>query len=254
MKALKTRPLGAVMAGLLACSLAAFGAASLTGCSGSDSSSSSANAGGEKTFVYGTTGYGVEMDDAGLNPHDAYSGWSAVRYGVGETLFKFSDSMEPEPWLATDYEFVDETHCKITLRDGVKFTSGRDMDGEAVKECLDDLIAVHDRAPVDMKISNIVADGNTITIETSEPCPALINYLCDPYGAIIDMQAGVSADDNVAGTGPYVADSVSDTEIVLHKNENYWDGEPKVDKVIVRSITDGDTLTTALQSGEINAS
>lgn len=208
----------------------------------------------EKTFVYGTTGYGVEMDDAGLNPHSAHSGWSTVRYGVGETLFKFSDEMKPEPWLATDYEFIDDTHCRITLRDGVKFSSGRDMDGQAVKECLDDLIAVHDRAPADMKIAGIVADGNTITIETSEPCPALINYLCDPYGAIIDMNAGVSSDNNVAGTGPYVADSVSDTEIVLHKNESYWGGQPHIDKLTVRSITDGDTLTTALQSGEINAS
>ena len=51
----------------------------------------------EKTFVYGTTGYSEEMGDAGLNPHDNYSGWSAVRYGVGETLFKYNDNMEIEP-------------------------------------------------------------------------------------------------------------------------------------------------------------
>ena len=37
---------------------------------------------GEKTFVYGTTGYSEEMGDAGLNPHDNYSGWSALRSGV----------------------------------------------------------------------------------------------------------------------------------------------------------------------------
>ena len=79
----------------------------------------------EKSFVYGTTGYSEEMGDAGLNPHDNYSGWSALRYGVGETLFKYNDNMEVEPWLATDYEFVDDTTVKITLRDGVKFSSGR---------------------------------------------------------------------------------------------------------------------------------
>ena len=127
---------------------------------------------GEKTFVYGTTGYSEEMGDAGLNPHDNYSGWSALRYGV---------------WLATDYEFVDDTTVKITLRDGVKFSSGRAMDAEAVKECLEDLIAVHDRAPYDLKIDHIEADGLTLTIYTTEPCPAIINYLGDPYGAIIDM-------------------------------------------------------------------
>ena len=49
-----------------------------------------------KIFVYGTTGYSEEMGDAGLNPHDNYSGWSALRYGVGETLFKYNDNMEVE--------------------------------------------------------------------------------------------------------------------------------------------------------------
>lgn len=206
-----------------------------------------------KTFVYGTTGYGVEMGDEGLNPHSNYSGWSAVRYGVGETLFKFSDAMQPEPWLATSYEFIDALTVEIQLREDVSFTSGRHMDAAAVKECLDNLIAVHDRAPGDLKIADISASGYTLTITTSEPTPALINYLCDPYGAIIDMEYGVQADNNVAGTGPYVATAVSDTEITLKANEHYWNGTPKVDTVIVKSITDGDTLTMALQTGELNA-
>ncbi|MDO4797769.1 MAG: ABC transporter substrate-binding protein [Coriobacteriales bacterium] len=238
---------------LMAVALATMLAVALVGCGGAQQGGDQAAQAQGKTFVYGTTGYGPQMDDVGLNPHSAYSGWSAVRYGVGETLFRFNDAMEAEPWLATEYEFVDDTHVKITLRDGVKFSSGRTMDGQAVKECLDDLIATHDRAPSDMKISNIEAEGNTITIQTSEPCPALINYLCDPYGAIIDMQAGVTADNNVSGTGPYVAQTVTDTEITLHKNENYWGGTPKVDTVVVRSFSDTDALQSALQSGEVNA-
>ena len=208
----------------------------------------------EKTFVYGTTGYSEEMGDAGLNPHDNYSGWSALRYGVGETLFKYNDNMEVEPWLATDYEFVDDTTVKITLRDGVKFSSGRTMDAQAVKECLENLVKVHDRAPSDMKIDHIEADGLTLTIYTTEPCPAIINYLGDPYGAIIDMEYGVQGEGgnaNVAGTGPYIAEKVSPTQIDLVKNENYWGGDVKVDKVTVKSFSDGSALTAALQTGDI---
>ena len=255
---------------ILAVMMATVFAVALAGCGGSQSSSASGSAGasgaasagasgaasasaGGKTFVYGTTGYGPQMEDNGLNPHTGYYGWSAVRYGVGETLFKFSDSMEAEPWLATGYEQLDDTHVKITLRDDVKFSSGRAMDGAAVKECLDDLVAKHDRAPADMKISQVTAEGNTVTIETSEPCPALINYLCDPYGCIIDMQAGEKGQSIVAGTGPYVADDLNDSEISLHKNESYWGGMPKVDKIIVRSFTDADSLQSALQTGEVNA-
>ena len=243
---------------LLAIALAMALAVALAGCGGSQSSSSASGsaasaAAGEKTFVYGTTGYGVQMEDNGLNPHEGYFGWSCLRYGVGETLFKFSDAMEPEPWLATDYEFLDDTHVKITLRDDVTFSNGRAVDGEAVKECLDDLIATHDRAPGDMKISNITAEGNTVTIETSEPCPALINYLCDPYGCIVDMQAGITGQSIVVGTGPYVATDLNDNEITLTKSENYWNGTPNVDKIIVRAFSDADSLQSALQSGEVNA-
>lgn len=213
---------------------------------------------GEKTFVYGTTGYGVEMGDEGLNPHNNYSGWSALRYGVGETLFKYNDNMEIEPWLATDYEFVDDTTVKITLRDGVQFSSGRTMDGEAVKECLDHLLAVHDRAPSDLKVDHIEADGMTVTIYTTEPCPAIINYLGDPYGAIIDMDYGTdgvegtsTGTSNVAGTGPYVAANVTETQIDLVKNENYWGGEVNVDKVTVKTFSDASSLSASLQTGDI---
>ena len=218
---------------------------------------------GEKSFVYGTTAYNEENWDAGLNPHVSYSGWSTLRYGVGETLFKYSDSMEVHPWLAKGYEYIDNTHCKITLRDGVKFSSGRTMDGQAVKECLDDLVAKHDRAPSELNIKNIVAEGNTITIETTAPNPTLVNALADPYGCIIDMkygQGGVkdasvpSTEFIVAGTGPYVAQTCTPTQIELTKNNEYWGSEkPKIDKLTVKSITDGSTMTAALQSGQIDA-
>ena len=208
----------------------------------------------DKCFVYGTTGYSEEMGDAGLNPHDNYSGWSCLRYGVGETVFKYNDNMEIEPWLATDYEFTDENTVKITLREGVQFSSGRTMDAAAVKECLEDLIAVHDRAPEDMKIDSIEAEKMTVTIHTSVPCPALINYLGDPYGAIIDMEYGIQGEGGyaiVSGTGPYIATEVTPSEIKLVKNENYWGGEVKVDNVTVKSFSDGSALTAALQTGSV---
>lgn len=225
----------------------------LTGCSGGDTEQTESD---KKIFHYGTVAYGPEMANAGLNPHDNYSGWSAVRYGVGETLFRFTESMELEPWLATGYTWVDDVTLEITLREDVTFSSGRTMDGQAVKECLEHLIAVHDRAPGDLKIQSVAAEGYTVTITCSEPNPALPNYLSDPYGAIIDMSYGtdgVTEDRNVAGTGPFIAYEVADDHVYLEKNPNYWGGEVKVDEVQVQTITDGDTLTMALQSGQIDA-
>ena len=208
----------------------------------------------EKVFYYGDTTFNAENDETDVNPHNGYSGWACIRYGVGETLFKYSDTMELEPWLAESYENVDELTWKINLKDGITFTSGRKLDGEAVKECIEHLVAVHKRAAGDLNIERVEAEADTVIITTAKPVPALINYLSDPYGCIIDMQAGITDDGNVSATGPYIAEEiVTDSGLTLVKNQNYWNGEPGLDKIIVKTISDGDTLTMALQSGELNA-
>lgn len=208
----------------------------------------------EKVFYYGDTTFNAENDETDVNPHNGYSGWACIRYGVGETLFKYSDTMELEPCLAESYENVDELTWKINLKDGITFTSGRKLDGEAVKECIEHLVAVHKRAAGDLNIERVEAEADTVIITTAKTVPALINYLSDPYGCIIDMQAGITDDGNVSATGPYIAEEiVTDSGLTLVKNQSYWNGEPRLDKIIVKTISDGDTLTMALQSGELNA-
>lgn len=224
----------------------------LTGCGGRQDDS--AGGSGGKTLVFADTTFNPENAEPDINPHNDYAGWACIRYGVGETLFRYSESMELEPWLAEDYRLEDELTWVITLRDGVRFTSGREVDGAAVKECLEQLIAVHDRARGDLAIDRIDAAGQTVTITTASPKPALLNYLSDPYGCIVDVQAGVTEEGIVAGTGPYRAVSlVSGERLELVKNEDYWNGTPKLDGITVRTISDGDTLTMALQAGEVDA-
>ena len=234
----------------------------LTGCGagsssiegGGDTAGASEEKSGEKVFYYGDTTFNAENDESDVNPHNGYAGWACIRYGVGETLFKYSDSMELEPWLAEKYENVDKNTWVITLKEGITFTSGRGVDGQAVKECLEHLTQVHERAKGDLKIQEIIADGQTVTIKTQKPVPAFMNYLSDPYGCIIDMEAGITPEGNVSGTGPYQAGEVLTYQgLTLVKNEDYWDGTPKLDTIHVQTITDGDTMTMSMQSGELDA-
>lgn len=209
----------------------------------------------DQVFVYGDTTFNLENDEADVNPHRGYSGWACIRYGIGETLFRYDDEMKLEPWLASDYENLDTLTWRITLRQDVSFTSGRKMDAQAVKECLEHLVAVHMKAAQDLKIASITAeDEYTLLIKTQEPVPALLNYLSDPYGCIIDMEAGITEDGNVSATGPYQATKIeTDKGLTLVKNENYYNGTPQLDQIEVKTISDGDTLTMALQSGELDA-
>ena len=258
---------------------ALLGAALFAGCGGNSSAQSAASSGSKsestaaassassaqssssaegsttavKSMIIGDTTFNPENAEPNINPHEDYAGWPCIRYGVGETLVHYTDSMEIEPWLAKSWEQVDDLTWKITLQDGVTFHSGRAMDAEAVKECLEDLIENHDRAPGDLMIDSMEADGQVLTIKTTEPRPALLNYLGDPYGCIFDVEAGTEGG-IVAGTGPYIAtDCESGDHLYLVKNENYWNGTPKIDNLTIRTISDGDTLAKALQSGEIDA-
>ena len=85
----------------------------------------------KKTFVFGDTTFNPENGISDINPHNDYSGWATIRYGVGETLFRYSKSMGIQPWLAKSYEFVDDHTWKITLQKNVHFTSGRRLDAQA---------------------------------------------------------------------------------------------------------------------------
>lgn len=208
----------------------------------------------KKTFVFGDTTFNAENEEPNINPHFAYAGWACIRYGVGETLFKIDDSMELQPWIAESYELADEQTWKISLKDGVCFSNGNVCDAAAVKACLEHLVEVHDRARGNLQIERIDADGLTLTIHTAVPVPSLLNYLCEPYSCIIDMTAGITDDGIVVGTGPYVVvEMVTDDHLSLVKNKNYWDGDVHIDEITVRTISDGDTLALALQSGEIDA-
>ena len=221
---------------------------------GSGTPAQSGSPADKKTMVIGDTTFNSENWEETVDPHRTYNGWACIRYGVGETLVHYTDTMELEPWLAKSWENDGNLIWTITLQDNVIFSSGRKMDGEAVKECLDHLLEVHDRAPSDTKIADVQAEGQVLTITTSEPNPALMNYLGDPYGCIIDVQASDFDSGIVAGTGPYmVVDMVTDDHLTLTKNTNYWSGTPKIDELTIRTLSNGDTLSAALRAGDIDA-
>ncbi|MCR5090474.1 MAG: ABC transporter substrate-binding protein [Oscillospiraceae bacterium] len=208
----------------------------------------------KKTLVIGDTTFNAENWEETIDPHRTYNGWPCIRYGVGETLVQYTDTMELEPWLALSWENDGNLTWTITLRDDVSFSSGRKMDGEAVRQCLQHLLENHDRAPGDTRITDIKAEGQVLTITTSEPNPALMNYLGDPYGCIIDVDASDFETGVVVGTGPYAAvDMVTDEHLTLVKNDQYWNGTPKIDEITIRTLSNGDTLSAALQAGDIDA-
>ena len=95
-----------------------------------------------KVMTIGDTTFNSENWEETVDPHRTYNGWACIRYGIGETLVHYTDTMELEPWLAKEWSNDGNCTWTITLQDNVTFSSGRKMDGAAVKQCLDHLIEI----------------------------------------------------------------------------------------------------------------
>lgn len=186
------------------------------------------------------------------NLDPATSSWETKRIGVGENLFRINDELQLEPWLADSYEQVDELTWKITLKDGIKFSNGKDLTGEAAKACLDRTCEKNQRAVTMLNIASIEAEGQTLTITTNDVNAALLNNLADLVGTILDVDTLEGENAIPVGTGPFVIASMEEGKMELVANKDYWDGVPKLDSVTIKYILDGNAQAMALDNGEVD--
>ena len=220
-----------------------FSAAIFAGC-GSDKADTS-------TLKVGVTNFADSLE-----PTENYFGWTVMRYGMGEALAKFDEKMNVQPWLAESWKISDD-HLTWTfkIRDGVKFSNGKDLTAEAVKASIERAFAKNKRAETFFKYKEIKADGQNLIITTEKPEPNMPGFLADPLFLIVDTSAEGERDFAKQGpicTGPYVCESFTKEKAVMKKNPHYWDGEVPYETVEIPSIDDPNTRAMALQSGEVD--
>lgn len=190
-----------------------------------------------------------------VDPASGAYAWVGMRSGVMESLFRFDDSMNVQKNLVDDYSVSDDGLVwTIVLRDGVLFQSGNIMDAAAVKASLERTCSMQSRAEKELNIASIEADGNTLTITTREPNPVLPNCLCDPYSGIVDVKSLDTDGNATVGTGPFkLVEYVENKRMELDAFDDYWAGKPASKHVTIRSTSDLDASTLALQKGELDA-
>ena len=200
------------------------------------------------TFVFGD--YVGNVDPAS----GAYA-WVGMRTGVMESLFKFDEKLNVQKNLVEDYSVSDDGMTwTIVLKKGITFQSGNAFDAEAVKASLERTCSMQARADGELKIASMEADGLTLKITTREPNPALPNCMCDPYSGIVDVKS-LDADGNATiGTGPFkLVEYVENERMELDAFDGYWQGKPASRHITIRSISDLDASSLALQKGELDA-
>lgn len=187
-----------------------------------------------------------------LDPANDYDGWVLSRIGVGETLLKLNENYEVEACLADTWEQLDDTSWKFHIRDNITFSNGKNVDGEMVKLCIERAFSKNIRAKDYFDLASIEADGQNVILHLNSASGAILNNLCEPLFTIYDASEN-NIENMPSCTGPFIiTDYKPEASIDTKRNENYWDGEVKLDTVHFKQVVDSDARILALQTGEVD--
>lgn len=224
-----------------------------TGCGSSTTETAT-----KDTLIVGCSNFSDSLDPSS----DANSAWGTARYGIGETLFMFDESMNAVPNLATAYTVNDDhTVWEITLRDDVLFSNGTPMTATAVKDSIDYLYAQEESGEGVNKVSQFILvesieadnDNHTVTITTQKPYVDLSKILSHVNYVIMDVNGSEDMAVSPIGTGPYAMEENNiGVSSKLVANEYYWKGEVLFANMELIYMTDSTTKALALQSGDVD--
>ena len=223
----------------------------------------------ESTFIFGG-----QQEPATLDPFAAvFVDEEQVIGQIFEQLVYLDEQLQPVPGLATSWERnADATEYTFTLRDGVIFHNGDVLDAAAVKAHFDRLL---DDADVPGSVTSAikasyagstVIDPLTVRLEFSAPQSGLLLNLGKPGGAITNAaavaQQGPDAGSNPIGSGPFrFQEWVQGSEIRLVRNDDWtWgnadyfgtSGPANLDGITFRYLTDAQTRTASIESGDVD--
>ena len=188
-----------------------------------------------------------------LDAHKDYYGWYTQIYGVTETLFRIDADMSVKPLLAKG-SAVSEDGLTWTfeLADAC-FSNGNPVTADMVARNFCRLVEVNERYDDWTDFSFEAKDEKTLVITTPDIFPTMLVALTDPEFAVMDLDATTDFDNAPIATGPFVIKSFKpegDVEVV--RNDNYWNGEVKLDGATLFYMPDADSKLLAMQSGEID--
>ncbi|MDR2833387.1 MAG: ABC transporter substrate-binding protein [Streptococcaceae bacterium] len=205
------------------------------------------------TFIFAQTAGPVGLSPTFTNDSSS----SQVFTFIYDTLFDQTNG-EFIPRLATGFENPDENTWVINLREGVEFHDGTPFNSEAVKytfELLTNPETAAPRASLLQPITSIeTPDDYTVILKTKQPFGSMLAALSHPNAAIISPVASENQNlmEEPVGTGPFVFYSRADGRIVLHRNDNYWDGPVAIERAEFKVVPAMDTAISMLQTGQVN--
>lgn len=190
--------------------------------------------------------------------------WGQVASNFFDGLVLRDEALHLKPGLATSWEVLDAgQRLHFTLRQGVTFHDGEPFNAEAVKFSMERLLGPEGaKGPQQSNYTSIgsveILDPYTVDIVLKRPDPVMISKLAG-YGAMIVPPKYIAEKgsdyfgQHPVGTGPFkVTDYQNKVSVTLEPNPAYFEGPPKLDKIVYRFIVEPNTQVAELQANRVD--
>lgn len=188
----------------------------------------------------------------------------SVSRNVYETLTVWNSATgETIPGLATDWEWIDDLHLRMHLRDGITTANGTPVTADDVVWTWQQGCTVGSNAGAFGAVFDpeecYAEDELTVVLGLLAPYPTLPDMLPSASYFVlsqseVEAAGGIeAAARNCAGsTGPYYFKEWADGQyLTIEKNENYWgDIDPYYDEIIFTFVADNAARAMTIQSGD----
>jgi peptide/nickel transport system substrate-binding protein len=198
-----------------------------------------------------------------LDPHRATERFTSIFLtNIFDSLLSRGTDLAISPNLATSWVQVQPDVWQFELREGVTFHNGEPFNAAAVKFTIDRFIDPEFNSPQATHVRTVtgaeVIDEYTVNIHTNGPDALLLARMSELFGVILPPQyiAEVGDDGFAAhpiGTGPWkFVEWAKNERIVLEAFDDYWQGRPEVDRLVLRPIPEAASRIASLIAGEVD--
>ena len=174
---------------------------------------------------------------------------------------KNPETGEIVPCLATEWEWVDDTHLRLKLREGVKFHNGEDFTADDVLYTLDRIQVGSASAALYSAFdaeNSTAEDDYTVIIAFTSPFAPALNFLTNARAYMVpkdfvEENGDNCLDQNPVGTGPFkFVEWVISSHCDMVRNDEYWGEAPAFENLKIRFIIDDTARNVALETGELD--
>ncbi len=228
-----------------------------TGCSSTNDGANEKEETKEKILTYGTP----NVSETGrINP--ALDEHSEIHRLIFTGLTKHNEKSEVVPDLAESWDYDEKANTyTFSLKKGVKWHDGKEFTAEDVKFTIEAIKDPKNNSELITdyeEVTNVeIVDNYTVKLYLDKPCVPILDYLSVGVLPKHILEGKDLSNDtfnqNPIGTGPYKFEKWENGQYVqLKTNEDYYNGKPKIDKVVFKIIADEKARAMQLESGEID--